>query len=278
MSKKAIHESVELEEQPTIVKFNSYPSTTYINEHHLQSTGNYEQFSYTGNKEQIDAKFQELKGDYIANVGYKVSLTRTRLNGYVWKLDVKIDELEVKDPDAEVSAEDEKSLSQKYGTKGSPKLKSVEISTQDENILLHDKYKGVPPINLGVIKMYQDGALEGDLIPDPADPSKSYTCGHWMHWSDDLVQMALKYKTYKVPNIVLTFTYFSKQKPEIDMEIPKFFKSGDTFCGGYKAPEGWQAMFGGRGSERTEEKKGFVVTETYSIGKYPTELYETEKK
>lgn len=276
MSKKAIHESVELEQQPTIVKFNSYPSTTYINEHHLQSTGNYEQFSYTGNKEQIDAKFQELKGDYIANVGYKVSLTRTRLNGYVWKLDVKIDELEVKDPDAEVSAEDEQSLSQKYGTKGNPRLKSVNISLTDQDILLHDKYKNVPPINLGVIRMYQDGALESDLIPDPADPSISHTCGEWMHWSDDLVQMALKYKTYKVPNIVLTFTYFSKQKPALDTEIPKFYNSGDSFCDGYKVPEGWQAMFGGRGSERTEEKKGFVVTETYSIGKYPIEIYEKE--
>ena len=275
--KKAIHESVELEQQPTIVKFNSYPSTTYINDHHLHTTGNYEQYSYTGNQEQIDAKFLELKGNYSANVSNKVSLTRTRLNGYVWKLDVRIDEMEVKDPNAEVTSEDEKSLSEKYGTKGSPRLKSVEISTQDEDIFMHDKFKGVPPINLGVIKMYQDGAVESDTIPDPTDPTKSYTCGHWMHYDDDLVQMAIKYKKFKVPNIVLTFTYFSKQKPEIDTEIPKFFSSGDIFCGGYKAPEGWQVMFGGRGSERTEEKKGFVVTETYSIGKYPTELYDNTK-
>lgn len=278
MSKKAIHESVDLEQQPTIVKFNTYPSTTYINEHHLNSTGNYEQFSYTGNQEQIDAKFEELRDIYSNNTTYKASLTRTRLNGYVWKLDVKIDELEVKDIDDEnISAEDEKSLSEKYGTKGNPRLKSVEISLTEQDILLHDKYKNVPPINLGVIRMYQDGALESDLIPDPADPSKSYTCGHWMHWSDDLVQMALKYKNYKVPNIVLTYTYFSTQKPVLDTEMPKFYKSGEAFAPGYAAPEGWQAMFGGRGSERTEEKKGFVVTETFSIGKYPVEIYEQEK-
>lgn len=272
MTRRAIHESVELELQPTITKFTVIPSQQYINEQHLQATGNYEQRSYTGNKTQIDAKYEELYNTYSSSTSSKCSLTRTRLNGQVWKLDVRIDELEVKVDDPEnVSPELEQSLSEKYGTQTNPKLKSVNVSTQEQDILLHEKYDSVPPINLGVIRLYQDGALESDLIPNPDDPSEAYECGQFMAWSDSLVQMALKYKSYLVPNITITYTYFSKQRPEIDLNIPQFVTG--SLSGGLTIPEGWQAMFCGRGSELTDEKKGYVVTETYTIGKYPVELY-----
>lgn len=271
--RKAIHEHIDLELQPTITKFTVIPSQQYINENHLVATGNYEQRSYTGNKEQIDTKYNELYTTYSASTSSKCSLTRTRLNGEVWKLDVRIDELETQQDDPEnVSAELEQSLFRKYGTKANPKLKSVNVSTQEQDILLHEKYENVPPVNLGVIRLYQDGALESDMIPNPDDPSEAYECGQYMSWSDDLVQMALKYKNYLVPNITITYTYFSKQRPDIDMNIPQFVIG--SLPGGLNIPQGWQAMFCGRGSELTEEKKGYVVTETYNIGKYPIELYE----
>lgn len=277
MSRKAIHESVELELQPTITKFTVIPSQQYINENHLVATGNYEQRSYTGNKTQIDTKYSELYTTYSASNSSKCSLTRTRMNGEIWKLDVRIDELETQQDNPEnISAELEQSLSDKYGTQANPKLKSVNVSTQEQDILLHPMYDEVAgfPINLGVIRLYQEGALESDMIPNPDDPSQAYECGQFMAWDNPLVQTALKYPTYLVPNITITYTYFSRQRPEIqsNLEIPQFVTG--SLPGGLTIPEGWQAMFCGRGSELTEEKKGYVVTETYTIGKYPVELYE----
>lgn len=277
MSRRSIHESIELELQPTVTKFTVIPSQDYINQNHLTATGNYEQFSYSGNKTQIDTKYEELYTTYSSSTDYKCSLTRTRLNGEIWKLDVRIDELNTKTDDPEnVSPELEQSLSEKYGTQTNPKLKSVNVSTQEQDILLHPMYDAVEfPINLGVIRLYQDGALESDMIPNPTDPSQAFECGQFMKWDDPLVQTALKYPTYLVPNITITYTYFSRQRPEIDLDIPKFIK--DKLPGGLVIPEGWQAMFGGRGSELTDEKKGYVVTETYTIGKFPVELYESNK-
>lgn len=168
----------------------------------------------------------------------------------------------------------EQQLNNKYGTSSTPRLKSVNISTQTQDILMHEMFEPVPPVNLGVIRLYQQGAVESDMIPDPTNPSTSAQCGDYMSWDDELVQIALKYKNYLVPNISLTFTYFSKAQPQIDTSIPKFYGSGENFCGGYSAPEGWQCMFCGRGSEATDEKKGFIVSETYVIGKFPVELYD----
>lgn len=278
MSRKAIHESVELELQPTITKFTVIPSQQYINENHLVATGNYEQRSYTGNKTQIDTKYNELYNNYSSSTDYKCSLTRTRMNGEVWKLDVRIDELETQQDNPEnISAELEQSLFRKYGTKANPKLKSVNVSTQEQDILLHPMYDALGEegeelsINLGVIRLYQEGALESDMIPNPNDPSQAYECGQFMAWDDPLVQTALKYKSYLVPNITITYTYFSRQRPTVDLNIPQFVIG--SLPGGLNIPTGWQAMFCGRGSELTDEKKGYVVTETYTIGKYPLELY-----
>lgn len=268
----AIHENISLELQPQIVKFASVPSQEYINQNHLKATGDYESYSYTGNKEQIDDKYAELRAIYGSQTSKKASLTRTRMNGYVWRLEVKVEDLEV--VPEEISAEEEERLSRKYGTKGNPKLKSMQISNLQQDILTHPEYDAVLPINLGVIRLYQGGAVESDLIPNPTDPTQAMTCGDYMSYDDKLVQWALKYKNYIVPNITLTFTYFSRQKPQIDTSIPRFYDSGEVFCGTYSAPAGWNCMFGGRGSEATEEERGFVVTETYTIGKYPLELYQ----
>mgnify|MGYP003501077969 CR=1 FL=1 len=95
MSKPVIHENISLEQQPTIVKFSVTPSLTYINENHLQATGNYETYSYTGTKEQIDAKHNEIYNAHVSSKSEKCSLTRTRLNGQVWKLDVRLEDLVV---------------------------------------------------------------------------------------------------------------------------------------------------------------------------------------
>lgn len=272
---KALHYSVGLEQQPQITKFTTVPSQQYINSNHLVATGNYEQYSYTGNKTQIDEKYSQLV--LGATNSNKISLTRTRMNGETWKLDVRIDELvtQIEDPETagqNMSPQQEQEMSNKYGTETNPSLKSVNVSLTEQDILNHPMYDTVPPINLGVIRLYQDGAVESDMIPNPEDPSQAYTCGDFMHFDDDLVQMAIKYKSYLVPNITITYGYFSKTRPTIDLNVPKFVTG--SLPGGLSIPSGWQAMFCGRGSEATEEGKGFVVTETYTVGRYPTELYD----
>lgn len=269
---KTIHKSISLEEQPRITKFKVVPSMNYLKDNYLVTTGDYEQYSYTGNQTQVDAKYSSLVSQYNGSMSKKATLTRTRMNGNIWQLDVKIEDLIKQDPEQQaenMSSEQEASMGRKYGTKSNPRLKSVSVSTNQEDIFCHPKFDNVPIVNLSVIRMYQNGATENDLIPDPNDPTKFAKCGDYMHLSDDLCQMAIKYKTYLVPNISVTYTYFSKQQPAIDTEIPTFSSNLD----GLKVPEGWQAMYCGGGSEATEEDKGFVVTQNYLIGKFPTELY-----
>lgn len=47
---KTIHKSISLEEQPQITKFKVVPSMNYLKENYLVTTGDYEQYSYTGNQ------------------------------------------------------------------------------------------------------------------------------------------------------------------------------------------------------------------------------------
>lgn len=296
--KKSIHDNISLEQQPQIVLFTQIPNNQEFSNNMLETTGDYEQYIYTGNKEQIDAKYQELVDSYSTDGTKRITLTRTRKEGYLWELSVKLEQLLAKakeeepdepdtpsdpeDPDTpeepeeeeeeeEITPAEEEFLEGKYGSAGKLRLQSVSVALQSQDIFFHDRYKDLDSRTLGAIRMYMNGSTETDIIPDPNDPSQTIILKDIIPGDNDLVKLALKYKTYNVPNITLTFTRFSKTRPAINTNIPTFSEGS---INGITIPKGWQAMYSGGGASLTNEGKGYTITDTYTIGKFPTELYE----
>lgn len=274
-----IHQSIALERQPTWTLVRVSPDADYIADNNWNSTGNYESYSYTGNEAQIIEQ-ENLEHAQSTSSLSRITTTRTRLNGEIWQLEVKKDNYEI-ETEEQTGAETEK-FEGIYGSAGSKKLKNVSISTLTQDILLNPRYKDEDNLTLSIIRMYQNGATAKDEIPDPTSGSgagdtgeiKSIPIGNIVPYDDPLVTFAIKYKTYLVPNISLTFGWFSRQKPEIDLEIPKFITGS---IDGLKIPTGWQAMYCGRSYNAVIEKnrvKGYEIEENYTIGQYPVELYE----
>lgn len=269
-----IHQSIALERQPTWTIVRVSPDADYIADNNWKSTGNYETYSYTGNEAQIITQENLEHAQAISSLN-RITTTRTRLNGKIWQLEVKKDNHEI-ETEEQTSAETEK-FEGIYGSASNKKLKNVSISTLTQDILLNPRYKDCSNLELSIIRMYQNGSTGNDEIPEPNPQGteiKSVPISNYVAYDDPLVTLALKYKTYLVPNISLTFGWFSRQRPTIDLEIPKFITGS---IDGLRIPVGWQAMYCGRTYNAVIENnriKGYEIEENYTIGQYPVELYE----
>ena len=255
--------SISLEKQPTWVVYKENPSSRYLGMIDYEvDPSEYEEYSFTGTKAEIDAKFSsELSA---GGTGRQVQCTKTRLNGDLWNLKVRRNAVRKKEDDEEVTEEQQQAQENKWGSELAPRQTAVNISAIQQSILNHSKYDQVPADNLAAIKMYMNGSGGGEKIGTSQGVLR---LDDLMHIDDDLVQFAIKNPTYYVPSMTVTYSYWSRSKKT---DLSSVAKPKDP--PGVSVPEGYTSLSMGVSSSPLE--KGYRVEETYLIGKFNTEVYE----
>lgn len=255
--------SISLEKQPTWVVYKENPSSRYLGTIDYEvDPSEYEEYSFTGSKSEIDAKFSsELSA---GGTGRQVQCTKTRLNGDLWNLKVRRNAVRKKEDEEDVTEEQQQAQENKWGSELAPRQTSVNISAIQQSILNHKKFDSVPPDNLAAIKMYMNGSGGGEKIGTSQGVLR---LDDLMHIDDDLVQFAIKNPTYYVPSMTVTYSYWSSSKKT---DLSSVAKPKDP--PGVSVPEGYTSLSMGVSSSPLE--KGYRVEETYLIGKFNKEVYE----
>lgn len=255
--------SISLEKQPTWVVYKENPSSRYLGTIDYEvDPSEYEEYSFTGSKSEIDAKFSsELSA---GGTGRQVQCTKTRLNGDLWNLKVRRNAVRKKEDEEDVTEEQQQAQENKWGSELAPRQTSVNISAIQQSILNHKKFDSVPPDNLAAIKMYMNGSGGGEKIGTSQGVLRLDSL---MHIDDDLVQFAIKNPTYYVPSMTVTYSYWSASKKT---DLSSVAKPKDP--PGVSVPEGYTSLSMGVSSSPLE--KGYRVEETYLIGKFNKEVYE----
>lgn len=259
-----VNYSISLEKQATWTIYKESPSSYYLSTIDYEiDNSSYEEYSYTGTKSQIDSQCTiELNR---GGRSQQVQCTKTRLNGDLWSLKVRINAVRKKeDEDEEVTEEQQQAQENKWGSELAPRQTSVNISAIQQSILNHKKFDSVPPDNLAAIKMYMNGSGGGEKIGTSQGVLR---LDNLMHIDDDLVQFAIKNPTYYVPSMTVTYSYWSSSKKT---DLSSVAKPKDP--PGVSVPEGYTSLSMGVSSSPLE--KGYRVEETYLIGKFNKEVYE----
>lgn len=256
-----INYSISLEKQASWIIYKELPTSETISlEDKVVDTSEYEEYSYTGSRTEVEAQRATELG---AAGSHQIQTTMTRLNGNLWELKVRKTPIKAK---TEVTEEEQQTLENKYGSITKSKQKSIDITAIQESILNHPKYSTVPPENLGAIKMYMNGSGGAEKI---GTSSGVVRLDSLMHLTDDLVQMAIKNPTYYVPSMTVTYQYWSGS-PETDLSGVGKPKDPP----GVKFPPEYTSLFMGVSSSPVE--KGYTIQESYLIGKFNKEIYEED--
>lgn len=265
MSDNTIKYNIKLQEQPSYTITKVSPSQEWLTDNHYTvNSSDYEEFTFTGN----EAEVKDKRDAYLNDSGqHQISTTLTRLNGNLWQLQVRQSPL-VKQ--AEEEQEDISPEEQEHGSKDNPKQLSISITAIQESVLNHAKYANLTPQQRGAIKAYMNGAMEGQKVADAY--GQAIRLGQIMPMSDSLVQLALKCPSYYVPSIAVTYQYYSGSAVTDTGEIgqPK------NPPGMSKLPEGYTSLF--MGCSSSPQGKGYIIQESYTIGKFNTELTESSGK
>lgn len=270
MSDKTLNYNITLQEQPTHTITKVSPSQKWLTDNKYSVDGSeYEELTYTGTEEQITTK----RDEELSKGGdqQQVTTTMTRLNGNLWQLQVRLTPIR-KQSEQEGEGEEEEVTpeEQEHGSKDNPKQVSISITAIQESILNHSKFASLSAQQRGAIKAYMNGALDGQKVAD--NDGKAIRLGQIMPMHDDLVQLALKCPTYFVPSIAVTLQYYSSS-PVTEVEGIGQEKAAP---GGFsKLPEGYKSIF--MGCTSSPQGKGYIVQESYTIGKFNPELTESKK-
>ena len=256
--------SISLEKQPTWVVYKEKPSSRYLGTIDYEvDPSEYEEYSFTGTKAEIDAKFtSELSA---GGTGRQVQCTKTRLNGDLWNLKVRRNAVRKKE-DEEVTEEQQSAQENKWGSELAPRQTSVSITALQQSILNHKRFESYPPDNLAAVKMYMNGASPGEKVGTSRGVMR---LDEIMHLTDEDVQFAIKNPTYYVPSMSITYSYWSASK-KTDMEGIGQKKNPP----GIKVPKGYTSVFMGLSSSPLE--KGYKIEENYIIGQFNKTLFEDE--
>jgi hypothetical protein len=260
--------SISLEEQPGKTIYKENPSSYYLGtiDYEVDSS-EYEEYSFTGNKNEIDSRFTTELGAGGAN--WQVQATKTRLNGNLWELKIRKNKIHKKDNNEnDITNEQKNAQEAKWGSELAPRQTSVSITALQQSILNHKRFESYPPENLAAVKMYMNGASPGEKV---GTSSGVLRLDELMHITDKDVQFAIKNPTYYVPSMSVTYSYWSASK-KTDMSDIGEQKNPP----GIKPPKGYTSVFMGINSSPLE--KGYKIEETYIIGKFNKELFEDDSE
>lgn len=285
-----LKENIALRMQPTWTVYNQSPNNAIISEKNLQAdSSQYEDYSFTGNLEEIlEQEATELgkgnskKGGKVPNStdtyfhGTFVTTTRTRLEGDIWQLQVRIQPLLWANPEEEkLTPEQIKEQKEKMGEKENPNTENISVTAVQQSILFHPAYREFNAVQLGAIKRYMTGTSPGTLVPDmpsEGDPGPNEPSIPFKHWLINLggntakaAEFALKHPTYYVANVSITLGYFSETDVAETRKVGEIVTSVPT-SPPITAIPGYQIRF--MGCNQTKVKGGYKVTESYVIGDF----------
>ena len=255
--------SISLEEQPGKIIYKENPSTRYLGTIDYEvDASEYEEYSFTGNKDEIDARFSSELG--AGGRSWQVQATKSRLNGSLWELKIRKNKIRKKEDDEEITEEQQQAGESKWGSELAPRQTSVSITALQQSILNHKRFENYPPDNLAAVKMYMNGASPGEKVGTSRGVLR---LDEIMHITDEDVQFAIKNPTYYVPSMSVTYSYWSASK-KTDMEGIGQEKNPP----GVSVPEGYTSVFMGLSSSPLE--KGYKIEENYIIGQFNKTLFE----
>lgn len=274
MSKKTIaHGDLGIQEQPTLTIVKVNPTQQWMTEYKYSvDSSEYEERTYTGEESSIIAARDAALAE--GGSSYQVTTTLTRLNAGIWQLQVRkspIVELKEEDTGGGEEEEEEEEMTpeqKEWGSESNPKQLSISITAIQESVLNHSKFASLTPQQRGAIKAYMNGAMDGQKVAD--ENGKAIRLGQILPMNDEKVQLALKCPTYFVPSIAVTLQYHSASAKTNIAGIG----SEKTPPGYGKLPTGYTSLFMGSSSSPNPNGKGYVIQESYTIGKFNTELQE----
>lgn len=242
-----------------------------------------EEYSFSGTKEQIDAQeeaelaaatFTPVSGNSEEEkqviVGKSVTTTKTRIEGSIWVLNVKISNIiqTISATEAEKKDKQEK----KFGSKTNPKIVNTNVSAIQQSILFKEPYKNWSPEELGALKQYINGASPLTRIPKGLDSSgnpKNAFLSDILDYNKPEVAQAIKTPVYYVPSVNITISYWS-ETPVSNMG--NIGQQQNPSAGNFQIAPGYISVFMGASSSPADGG-GYQIQETYSIGQYnPTML------
>jgi hypothetical protein len=293
-----LKENIALRKQPSWVVVNQKPHPNVLTEKKCSSDQTeYEEYSFTGNLDEIiEQEAIELDKAYlnVANkslvpgtedtfyVGKEVVCTRTRLNGDIWELKVRVQKIIWVDEE-EISGNQAAANEAQFGSEKEPRIMSVSSTAIQQSILFRSDFKALSAKQLAIIKKYMNGATDATRVPYASTLSGGTTGGTTGGANqtgpggkvalsnrlliDDAtdaglagginnpyVATALKTPVYYVPNINIQLSYWKGTKPSSGVDDGV----GAPSAGGGNSsalPEASKAKVG----ELCEPPKGFEL-------------------
>ena len=242
----------------------------------------YEEFTFTGCKTEIDAQEQlELgKADFKpytgtaaeakqVEVGTSVTTTKTRSEGEIWTLTVRVCKIM---QTLEVATDEEKQQQQeqKFGSQKHPKIVNTSVTAIQQSIMFREPYKSWSAEQLGALRQYMSGASPLTRIPKGVDSSGNAQNAFLQDILpyDDKVKAAIKTPVYYVPSVNVTVSYWSSSPVT---SIGTIGQEKAPSGGNFQIANGYTSVFMGASSSPAEGG-GYTIQETYSIGQYDADM------
>lgn len=175
-----LKENIALRKQPSWVVVNQKPHPNVLTEKNCSSDQTeYEEYSFTGNLDEIiEQEAVELDKGYLNvadkslvpgtedtfYVGKEVVCTRTRLNGDIWELKVRVQKIIWVDEE-EISENQATANESQFGSEKEPRVMSVSSTAIQQSILFRSDFKGLTAQQRAIIKKYMNGATDATRVP-----------------------------------------------------------------------------------------------------------------
>lgn len=289
---KVLNYNIKLQEQPNRVFSKSAPDSKNFAKYSASIDGSeFEEYSFTGTKEQIDAQekveldkanFQPKSNNSVTEqttvvAGLSVTTTKTRQEGEIWSLSVRVANiLQTLTPEEEPTEEQQQQQEFKFGSSGNPKLVSTSVSVLQQSILFKEPYKNYGAEELGALKQYINGASPMTPIAKGLDSSGNPINGTLQDIlpMNDEVRAAIKNPVYYVPTANITVSYWSSSPVS---DFGSIGQQREPSGGNFKPAEGYISVFMGASSSPADGG-GYQVQESYSIGQYDPEMLASSSK
>lgn len=282
-----IKHNIKLKEQVTRSYTTTRPANSAFVGWSVTNSPESVEYSFIGNKSEIDAQearelaqasFSPISGTVevteIHKVGKSVTTTKTRKEGDIWELNVKINDIQQTLEPAEAPTEDSKEAKEqkeKYGEPEHPRIVNTSVSTVQQSILFHQKFKGLDQKTLGYIKQWMNGASPYTVLPSHTD-SEGNTINDYLTnlcpMTED-IKFAIKNPVYYVPTVNITISYWSATPITSTANIGQRVTPTGT---GFNIQKPYISLFMGASSSPAEGG-GYQIQESYSIGQYDEDLY-----
>ena len=244
----------------------------------------YEEYTFTGCKTEIDAQEQlELgKANFEPHtgtateakqveVGTSVTTTKTRSEGEIWTLTVRISKImQTLEVATQTEEQQQQQQEQKHGSKAHPKIVNTSVTAIQQSIMFREPYKNWSAEQLGALRQYMSGASPLTRIPKGVDSSgnaQNAFLQDILEYNDD-VKNAIKTPVYYVPTVNVTVSYWSRT-PVTSMGAIGQEKAPSG--GNFQISNGYISVFMGASSSPAEGG-GYTIQETYSIGQYDKDM------